>query len=137
MSFDSKCQPLAAADLGERVGARLRMGCGFLGAAAVYLFAHDVLVGLDPEGSYRSGLEELNVPQAYIDSAVAAIIAGKHPVDSLPGWLELEVENTQKASAGTANVKAYSGLDGETEMAERALDRIGAGPKKPTETEAP
>lgn len=73
-----------AADLCERAAAALRRGdtTAFEALTVAHGLRHG---GGIPERLYRYGLALLHVATDDIEAAVAAILRGEHPPDSLPG----------------------------------------------------
>lgn len=54
---------------------------------------------VDPEGDYREGLIAAGLSPDGIDDAVAAILRGEHPPDSLPGKVNARVLHAQNAGS--------------------------------------
>jgi hypothetical protein len=141
----------AAADLCERAAAALRASGGLIAPDIVIERASAILSSDTPNGDYRAGLEWLDVERAAREAAVAAILAGKHPPDSLAGRIEAnkgKAEQDLKAEVEARRAICFDdeshplhGLissrlarfDGEVHALGAVLDWIGC-PTPPTTT---
>ncbi len=131
----------AAADLCERAAAVLRTGRAF--ARVVMVQARCLEQPLsspdgDAEADYRSGLEECGVACHDADAAVAAILAGQHPPDSLAARLFSARTLYQEAAAthrrNHDRASAVSFQEGRASALLTVLQWIGLAPTPTKET---
>ncbi len=83
---------MAAAHLCDLASRALRLGDYY---AEGLLSAKSILDNGHPEALYRFALDCYGVESADIDAAVASILRGEHPADSLPGRVKRLLGNAE------------------------------------------
>ncbi len=91
---------MAAAHLCDLAGVANREGHRFTAgqlAEAAAILSHGE--SADPSLTYRAALTELSRTTEAIDNAVASILRGEHPADSLPGRVEAMYKMGKRGAA--------------------------------------
>lgn len=113
----------AAAHLCDLASAALR-SVGADKGFSLLAYAHDLMTEYGPDDFYREGLLESGVSFDDVEIAVAAILDGKHPPDSLPGKVERYRGKAEREAAHREGYRART-CEGEAHALAHVLTLLG------------